>query len=99
VIIASGGGEWYEGQVEGEMIPMTDMALNYHLMHPGGDSMPGDPNAAFCLDGIYHLHYILEHLWKGTSESVSPALSPTLIPVGAGPTSRAERLGEVRSDS
>ena len=33
---------------------MSDMTLNYHLMHPGGDSMPGDPNAAFCLDGIYH---------------------------------------------
>lgn len=44
---------------------MSDMTLNYHLMHPGGDSLPGDPNAAFCLDGVYHLHYILEHLWKG----------------------------------
>lgn len=28
-------------------------------MHPGGESMPGDPNAAFYLDGVYHLHYIL----------------------------------------
>lgn len=37
------------------------MTLNYHLMHPGGDSMPGDPNAAFHLDGIYHLHYIIGH--------------------------------------
>ncbi len=38
--------------------------LNYHLMHPGGESLPGDPNAAFCLDGVYHLHYILAHPWK-----------------------------------
>ena len=22
------------------------LALNFHLMHPGGDSKPGDPNAA-----------------------------------------------------
>ncbi len=43
---------------------MIDMTLNYHLMHPGGDSAPGDPNAAFCLDGVYHLHYILRHPWK-----------------------------------
>ena len=43
---------------------MNDMPLNYHLMHPGGDSMPGDPNAAFYLDGVYHLHYILRHPWK-----------------------------------
>ena len=42
----------------------TDAALNYHLMHPGGDSLPGDPNAAFYLDGTYHLHYILAHPWK-----------------------------------
>ena len=40
-------------------------ALNYHLMHPGGDSSPGDPNPAFCIDGTYHLHYILRHPWKG----------------------------------
>ncbi|MSU50075.1 MAG: hypothetical protein EXS37_13490 [Opitutus sp.] len=39
-------------------------ALNFHLMHPGGDSQPGDPNAAFYLDGTYHLHYILAHPWK-----------------------------------
>ena len=45
---------------------VTDaQALNYHLMHPGGDSAPGDPNAAFCLDGIYHMHYILRHKWRG----------------------------------
>jgi hypothetical protein len=38
-----------------------EMILNYHLMHPGGESSPGDPNAAFYLDGLYHLHYILAH--------------------------------------
>lgn len=38
--------------------------LNYHLMHPGGDSLPGDPNAAFFLDGVFHLHYILAHPWR-----------------------------------
>ena len=35
----------------------ADRVLNYHLMHPGGDSVPGDPNPAYCLDGVYHLHY------------------------------------------
>lgn len=38
-----------------------ELALNYHLMHPGEDSAPGDPNAAFYLDGTYHLHYILRY--------------------------------------
>jgi sucrose-6-phosphate hydrolase SacC (GH32 family) len=38
--------------------------LNYHLMHPGAASLPGDPNAAFALDGSYHLHYILRHPWR-----------------------------------
>tara|TARA_R110002049_G_scaffold4601_5_gene32270 strand:- start:384020 stop:387067 length:3048 start_codon:yes stop_codon:yes gene_type:complete len=42
-----------------------DLALNIHLMHPGGDSSPGDPNAAFCIDGTYHLHYILRHQFNG----------------------------------
>jgi len=41
------------------------LALNFHLMHPGGASRPADPNAAFHLDGTYHLHYILRHDWKG----------------------------------
>lgn len=40
------------------------LALNFHLMHPGGDSRPGDPNAAFHLDGTYHLHYIMSHPWE-----------------------------------
>ena len=44
---------------------VDDLALNYHLMHPGGESAPGDPNAAFCVDGVYHMHYILSHPWKG----------------------------------
>ena len=43
-----------------------ELALNFHLMHPGEDSRPGDPNPAFSLDGVYHLHYILEHDWDGS---------------------------------
>lgn len=42
-----------------------DVALHFHLMHPGAASLPGDPNAAFHLDGTYHLHYILAHPWRG----------------------------------
>lgn len=45
--------------------PAPSQAPNYHLMHPGGESMPGDPNAAFHLDGTCHLHYILRHPWQG----------------------------------
>ena len=41
-----------------------ELALNFHLMHPGEDSAPGDPNLAYCLDGVYHLHYILRHPWS-----------------------------------
>ena len=41
-----------------------DYLLNFHLMHPGGDSYTSDPNAAFYLVGTYHLHYILRHPWK-----------------------------------
>jgi len=48
-----------------------DLVLNYHLMHPGGETMPADPNAAFYLDGTYHLHYILEHPWKEKKSSYS----------------------------
>jgi sucrose-6-phosphate hydrolase SacC (GH32 family) len=59
---------------------MNDMTLNYHLMHPGGDSIPGDPNAAFCLDGVYHLHYILNHPWKdGKSCSFVHITSPDML--------------------
>jgi beta-fructofuranosidase len=56
------------------------LALNYHLMHPGGPSLPGDPNAAFCLDGTYHLHYILSHQWKEkTSFSFVHVTSPDML--------------------
>ena len=41
-----------------------ELALNFHLLHPGEDSAPGDPNLAYCLDGVYHLHYILRHPWR-----------------------------------
>lgn len=58
----------------------SDMILNYHLMHPGEHSMPGDPNVAFCLDGIYHLHYIIQHPWKdGKSYSFIHVTSPDLL--------------------
>ena len=50
--------------------PADEFSLNLHLIHPGADSSPGDPNAAFCLDGTYHLHYILRHPFKDR-ESVS----------------------------
>ena len=42
-----------------------NLELNYHLMHPGEKSFPGDPNAAFYIDGVCHLHYIIEHKWNG----------------------------------
>ncbi|HHZ89834.1 TPA: hypothetical protein EYN65_04730, partial [Candidatus Poribacteria bacterium] len=42
----------------------NELVLNYHLMHPGNESSPGDPNVAFYLDGVYHLHYILRHPWQ-----------------------------------
>lgn len=49
--------------------PAEPLALNFHLMHPGGDSKPADPNAAFHLDGTYHLHYIMSHPWKVDGKS------------------------------
>ncbi|MFO0870275.1 MAG: GH32 C-terminal domain-containing protein [Pirellulales bacterium] len=58
----------------------ADTALHFHLMHPGGASLPGDPNAAFHLDGTYHLHYILAHPWKGqTSFSFVHVTSPDML--------------------
>jgi sucrose-6-phosphate hydrolase SacC (GH32 family) len=39
--------------------------LNYHLMHPGGESAPNDPNVAFYIDGKYHMHYILKTMQNG----------------------------------
>jgi len=60
--------------------PSENMVLNYHLMHPGGNSLPGDPNAAYYLDGVYHLHYILAHPWKGkTSFSFVHVTSPDML--------------------
>ena len=57
-----------------------ELALHYHLMHPGGDSAPGDPNAAFYLDGLYHLHYILRHPWRdGVSFSFVHVTSPDML--------------------
>ena len=49
---------------------MNDMTLNYHLMHPGGDSIPGDPNAAFCLDGVYHLKPTNQGFLKAQSDRI-----------------------------
>ena len=60
--------------------PSDSLVLNYHLMHPGGTSLPGDPNAAFYLDGVYHLHYILAHPWQGkTSFSFVHVTSPDML--------------------
>src|SRR5260221_3644768 len=60
--------------------PADSLVLNYHLMHPGGASKPGDPNAAFYLDGVYHLHYILAHPWQGkTSFSFVHVTSPDML--------------------
>lgn len=57
-----------------------ELVLNYHLMHPGGDSAPGDPNAAFYLDGTYHLHYILSHSYRGRqSFSFVHVTSPDML--------------------
>ena len=57
-----------------------ELILNYHLMHPGGESAPGDPNAAFYLDGRYHLHYILRHPYRGkTSFSFVHVSSPDML--------------------
>ncbi len=59
---------------------INDWTLNYHLMHPGGESMPADPNAAFYLDGVYHLHYIVSHPWKeGGSFSFVHVTSPDML--------------------
>ena len=60
--------------------PPDDLALNFHLMHPGAPSAPGDPNAAFCLDGVYHMHYIIAHPWKGReSFSFVHVTSPDML--------------------
>lgn len=56
-----------------------EQVLNYHLMHPGEDSEPGDPNAAFCLDGTYHLHYILRRSMRDEHFSFVHVTSPDMI--------------------
>jgi len=64
----------------GARLRVKDMTLDYHLMYPGGDSAPGDPNAAFFLDGVYHLHYILAHPWQEkTSFSFVHVTSPEML--------------------
>jgi sucrose-6-phosphate hydrolase SacC (GH32 family) len=61
-------------------VPPEKLVLNYHLMHPGGESDPGDPNAAFCLDGTYHLHYIFRHPFQGkTAFSFIHVSSPDML--------------------
>ena len=63
-----------------DTIVPDELVLNYHLMHPGGDSAPGDPNVAFFLDGVYHLHYILQHPWRGEhSYSFVHVTSPDMV--------------------
>jgi sucrose-6-phosphate hydrolase SacC (GH32 family) len=57
-----------------------ELVLNYHLMHPGGLSAPGDPNAVFYLDNVYHLHYILQHQFRGKrSFSFVHVTSPDML--------------------
>lgn len=66
--------------IAADPVPPERAILNYHLMHPGGPSSPGDPNAAFCIDGVYHLHYILRHPWAGrTSYSFVHVTSPDML--------------------
>ena len=61
---------------------ITDtLSLNFHLMHPGEDSQPGDPNPAFFLNGTYHLHYILRHPWHGPDGSEPAGTSFSFIHV------------------
>jgi len=65
---------------EAEAAPPEPLVLNYHLMHPGGPSIPGDPNAAVCVDGVYHLHYILRHPWGDRSSfSFVHVTSPDML--------------------
>ena len=59
---------------------ITDkLALNYHLMHPGEDSIPGDPNAAFYADGTYHLHYIVRRVMGDQHYSFVHVTSPDML--------------------
>lgn len=69
-LILNGKGATFSAARSQDQFALDQFALNLHLVHPGADSSPGDPNAAFFLDGTYHLHYILRHPFKG-KESVS----------------------------
>lgn len=67
-------------QTSNDTFVSDKLALHYHLMHPGGDSAPGDPNAVFYLDGTYHLHYILQHPWReGRSFCFVHVTSPDML--------------------
>jgi len=60
--------------------PAEKDILNFHLMHPGNPSLPGDPNAAYFLDGVYHMHYIIAHPWNGkNSFSFVHVTSPDML--------------------
>ena len=58
-----------------ETVVTEELILNYHLMHPGGDSTPGDPNAAIYSNGAYHMHYILRHPWNDASVNAKQSYS------------------------
>ena len=46
-------------------IPAPDeLVLNYDLMHPGADSNGGDPNSAYCLDGVTPMTIRKVEIWK-----------------------------------
>ena len=49
---------------------LNNVDLSFHLQHPGRGSEPGDPNAIFYLNGVYHLHYILRHKWNGVRKNL-----------------------------
>lgn len=84
--IASTSDRWlrtlvkYQGVPTWQQPPSEELQLDIHLMHPGGDSLPGDPNPAYCLDGTYHLHYIFAHPYRGqTSFSFAHVTSPDML--------------------
>ena len=60
---------------------LNNVDLSFHLQHPGRGNEPGDPNAIFYLNGVYHLHYILRHKWNGVRKNLprSNFLTITLI--------------------
>jgi hypothetical protein len=60
--------------------PAEKDVYNFHLQHPGNLSGPGDPNAAYYLDGVYHLHYIIWNRWNGKgSFSFVHVTSPDML--------------------